>query len=310
MASRRDERLFILAFDHRGSLKEHMFGIRGREPDPAEFARLADAKLLVWEGFQAALAGGVPRGEAGVLIDEELGAAVAREASSAGVVLAMPVEKSGEGPFEFEYGENFGAHLEAFRPRFGKALVRWNPEDDPAVKRLQASRLRRLAEWLRAHGHRFLFELLVPPRPRQLAQVGGRSADYDTRLRPGLMLESVREIREAGIEPDAWKIEGIDTPEGCQLLARFIRREGRDQLGALVLGRGADRARVEHWVRTAAAVPGYAGFAIGRTIWWEGVKGWKDGILGRSEAVGAIAAAYRHFVDVYEEAARRRPPAR
>ena len=310
MASGHHHKLFILALDHRGSLKEQMFGIRGRAPDRAELARLADAKLLVWEGFRAALAGGVPPGNAGVLVDEELGAAVAREAPSAGVVLVMPVEKSGEGPFDFEYGEDFGTHLEAFHPRFAKALVRWNPDDDPAVKRLQAGRLRRLGEWLGAHGHRFLFELLVPPSPRQLARAGGRSAEYDTRLRPGLMLESVREIQDARIEPDAWKIEGIDTREGCELLARLIRREGRDPVGALVLGRGADRARVEHWVRTAAGVPGYAGFAIGRTIWWEGVEGWKDGILGRSEAVASIAAAYRHFVDVYEEAARPSPPAR
>lgn len=304
-----DERLFILAFDHRDSLREQMFGICGRPADAGERARLSDAKLLVWEGFRAAVAGGLP-GTPGILVDEELGAAAARAASSAGITLVMPVEKSGPGPFDFEYGKDFGAHIEAFRPDFVKALVRWNPDDDPAFKEGQAERLRRLGGWLRTRGHRFLFELLVPPSERQLALVAGREADYDARLRPGLMLESIYEVQEAGIDPDAWKIEGIDAPEDCRLVARLLRRDERERVGALVLGRGADRARVERWVRAAAGVPGYAGFAIGRTIWWEGVKGWKDGILGRSEAAEAIAAAYRHFVYVYEEAARPRPPAR
>lgn len=302
--------LFILALDHRGSLKEQMFGIRGREADGAELRRLAEAKFLIWEGFQAALAGGLAASTAGVLVDEELGAAVARAAAAEGVTLVMPVERSGGDVFDFEYGEDFGAHLDAFRPDFVKALVRWNPDDDPAVKQVQAGRLRRLADWLRPRGYRFLLELLVPPSARRLALVGGRAAHYDSRLRPVAMLDAIYEIREAGIEPDAWKIEGVDAVEDCELIARLIRADGRETVGALVLGRGADRERAEHWVRTAAGVPGYAGFAIGRTIWWEAVEGWRDGTLSRPAAVEAIAAAYRRFVSVYEEAARRRPPAR
>jgi myo-inositol catabolism protein IolC len=303
------DKLFILAFDHRASLREQMFGIRDRQPDAGEEARLADAKVLIWEGFLAALAEGVPP-TPGVLVDEEMGATVARAASAAGVVLAMPAEKSGRGSFDFAYGEEFETHIEAFRPDFVKALVRWNPDDDPALKRQQGERLRRLGDWLSGHGCRFLLELLVPPSEEQLARVAGESAVFDTRLRPGLMLEAIREIREAGIEPDAWKIEGIDTPGDCELVARLLRRDHRERVGALVLGRGADRRRVEHWVRTAAAVPGYTGFAIGRTIWWDGVQGWRDGTLSRPQAVEAIAAAYRHFVYVYEEAERQRPPAR
>lgn len=309
MASDHHERLFILAFDHRTSLQEQMFGIRGRAPDAEEQARLADAKLLIWEGFGAAAAPGLPEG-AGVLVDEETGAAAARAAASAGAVLAMPVERSGAGPFDFAYGDDFPAHVEAFRPDLVKALVRWNPDDEPVVKQLQGGRLRRLADWLRPRPPRFLLELLVPPTRRQLALVGGRRADYDSHLRPGLMLEAIYEIQEAGVEPDLWKIEGIDAGEDCALVARLLRREGRDGVGALVLGRGADRGRVEHWVRTAAAAPGYAGFAIGRTIWWEAVEGWRDGARSRAQAAEAIAAAYRHLVHVYQEAAGPTPPAR
>ena len=299
-----DGKLFILAFDHRGSFRKKMFGISGREATAEEQARLNDAKLLVWEGFRAALAAGVPTAAAGVLVDEEMGAEVARSATAAGVLLAMPVEKSGEDVFDFEFGDDFGAHIESFNPDFAKVLVRWNPDDDPAIKQEQGERLRRLGDWLHTRGRKYLFELLVPASQRQLALVGGNGADYDAHLRPGLMLEVIYEIQEAGIEPDVWKIEGIDTREDCELISRLVRRDGRDGVKAVVLGRGAGEAKVEHWVRTGAAVPGYVGFAIGRTIWWDGVQGWKDGTLNRPQAVEAIAAAYRHFVDVYQQAAR------
>jgi myo-inositol catabolism protein IolC len=117
------------------------------------------------------------------------------------------------------------------------------------------------------------------------------------------MLETIHEIQEAGIEPDVWKIEGIDSRPDCELISRLARSGGRDGVKAVVLGRGADDAKVEHWLRMGAGVPGYVGFAIGRTIWWDGVQGWQDGTLSRDQAVAAVAAAYRHFVDVYQSAA-------
>jgi len=299
-----DGRLFVLAADHRGSLKEKMFGITGREADAEEQARLNEAKLVVWEGFCKAVAEGIPTSEAGILLDEETAAAVARVATGAGVLLAMPVEKSGQDIFDFEFGEDFGSHVEDFDPNFTKVLVRWNPEDEPAVKREQAERLRRLGEWLHGRNRKYLFELLVLPTRRQLALVSGNAADYDAHVRPALMLEAIYEIQEAGIEPDVWKIEGVDARGDCELISRLIRREGRHGVKAVVLGRGADEAQVEHWVRAGAGVPGYVGFAIGRTIWWDPVAGWKDGTLSRRQAVEAIAATYRRFVDVYQEAAR------
>ncbi|MFH1330168.1 MAG: DUF2090 domain-containing protein [Actinomycetota bacterium] len=299
-----DGKLFILAFDHRGSFKKKMFGISGREATPTEQEQLEASKSLVWEGFQAALEAGAPAAAAGVLVDEEMGTAVARAAKEAGVLLAVPVEKSGQDIFDFEYGEDFGAHIEAFDPAFAKVLVRWNPADDPEIKQLQAGRLQRLGDWLHARERKYLFELLVPATPRQLALIGGSAADYDAHVRPYLMLETIYEIQEAGIEPDVWKIEGIDTPEDCALISALARRDGRDGVKAVVLGRGADDAKVEHWVRTGAGVPGYVGFAIGRTIWWDAVTAWKDGTLTRAQAAAAIGAAYRKFIDVYERAGR------
>jgi 5-dehydro-2-deoxygluconokinase len=297
-----DGKLFILAFDHRGSFRKKMFGIEGREPTPNEITRLADAKQLVWEGFKAALEAGLPDG-AGALVDEEMGAEVAREAAAMGVPLAMPVEKSGQAEFDFEYGDAFGDHIEAFDPVFTKVLVRWNPEDDPVTKDAQSERLKRLGDWLHERDRKYLFELLVPGTEEQLASVDDDTAAYDAQLRPSLMVETISELRDAGVEPDVWKIEGIDERTDCEQIAALIREDGRDRVKAVVLGRGADSAKVDHWLQQGAPVDGYAGFAIGRSIWWDGVAGFKDGSMSRSEAADAIAAEYRRFIDVYVAAA-------
>ena len=292
--------LFIRACDHRGSFKSKMFGIQ--HETPADTARLQAAKHLVWEGFLQAHAAGLPEG-AGILVDEEMGAAVAREARDLGVTFAMPVERSGQDVFDFEYGDAFGDHIAEFAPAFAKVLVRWNPDDDHGIKAEQGERLHRLGTWLHDTGRKYLFELLVPASRRQMELAGGDAGVYDARIRPILMLQTIAELREAGVEPDVWKIEGIDAPEDCRLIADLARSGGRDGVTAIVLGRGADDAKVEHWLRTGAPVPGYAGFAIGRSIWWDGIAGWRDGSLDETAAAAMIAAKYRHFIDVYTGAA-------
>ena len=299
-----DGTLFILAFDHRGSFRQKMFGIEGRSPSDAEWATLRDAKRLVWEGFLAAHKdGAVAAGAAGILVDEEMGADIAREATERGIPLAMPVEKSGQPMFDFEYGSKFGDHIEAFDPTFTKVLVRWNPSDDEATKATQAVRLSHLGDWLHERGRKYLFELLVPATPDQMGLVGGDAAAYDSRVRPYLMLETISELHAAGVEPDIWKIEGIDDSADCRLVAALTRSGGRDRVASVVLGRGADDAKVDHWLRTGAPIEGYTGFAIGRSIWWDSVAGHKDGSMTRDTAVSSIAANFARLVDVYRLAA-------
>jgi myo-inositol catabolism protein IolC len=300
MALGYDGTLYVLAFDHRGSFRK-MLGITG-SPTEEEAAQLRDVKSMIFEGAERAIADGAPADKVGVLVDEEMGADVARRAKAAGIKLAMPVEASGQNVFDFEYGDDFGAHIEAFDPDFSKVLVRWNPDDDPADKATQGERLARLGEWLHANDRKYLFELLVPASDRQMALVGGDAAKYDTEARPYLTLEAIDEIQAAGIEPDIWKIEGLDRAASCELLSGLARRDGRDGVIAVVLGRGADDAAVDHWLREGAGVAGYAGFAIGRSIFRAAVEGIRDGTMARDAAVADVATNYRRFVDVYEQA--------
>ena len=296
-----DGKLYILAFDHRGSFQKKMFGIAGT-PTPEETTRIADAKHLIYEGALAALDRGANPGLTGVLVDEQFGGDIPADAKQRGLQLAMPVEKSGQDEFDFEYGEAFGDHIEPFDPDFSKVLVRFNPEADAELNARQLDRLKRLSDWLHERDRKFLFELLVPGEQHQLDAVDGSTDRYDRELRPDLMVQAIREIQDAGIEVDIWKIEGVDDRADCERLAQQTRSGGRENVVCVLLGRGADDARVDHWLTQAAPVDGFVGFAIGRSIWWDPLKDYLEGGLEREKAADQIADNYLRFVSVYEAA--------
>ena len=302
MALGYDGKLYILAFDHRGSFQKKMFGIQG-DPTPEETETITDAKRLVFEGMEKAVERGLDPSTAGVLVDEQFGGDVPKLAREHGLMLAMPVEKSGQDEFDFQYGSEFGAHIEQFDPQFSKVLVRLNPDGDAEMNERQLGRLKELADWLHANDRLFLFELLVPGTDEQLASVGGDTDRYDAELRPELMRRAIEQTQDYGAEVDIWKIEGVDTQEDAQMLVDQTRKgEGRSGVVSVLLGRGASDEKVDHWLRQAAPVEGMVGFAIGRSIWWDALKGFLDGSLEREAAAEQIADNYQRFIKVYDEA--------
>jgi myo-inositol catabolism protein IolC len=298
-----DGKLYILAFDHRGSFQKKMFGIEG-DPTPEETEKISDAKRVIFEGMLEAVKRGVEADATGVLVDEQFGSDIPKRAEENGLKLAMPVEKSGQNEFDFEYGDDFAAHIEQFPTDFSKVLVRYNPDDpDTEMNQRQRERLKKLSDWLHENGRRFLFELLVPATDDQLSSVDGDTDRYDAELRPELMRRAIEDCQNAGIEVDVWKIEGVDEREDAEMLAEQTRSgEGRENVKCVLLGRGASTDKVEHWLRQAAPVEGFVGFAIGRSIWWDSLKGWLAEDLDREAAAHQIADNYLHFVQVYNGA--------
>ncbi len=300
MALGYDGSLYVLAFDHRGSFQKKMFGISG-DPTPEQIETIRDAKRLIFEGMLEAVSRGADASSTGVLVDEQFGSNVPSQAREHGLMLAMPVEKSGQNEFDFEYGDDFPEHILKFDPDFSKVLVRYNPDDEAELNERQLGRLKRLSDWLHANDRRFLFELLVPATDAQLASVGGDTDRYDAELRPNLMRGSIAAIQDAGIEVDIWKIEGVDHRSDAEMLAEQTRSgAGRENVKCVLLGRGASTEKVEHWLREASPVDGFIGFAIGRSIWWDALEGFLAGRIPREEAASAIADHYLRFVSVYE----------
>src|ERR1700722_10334430 len=260
-----DRPLYIQPFDHRGSFQTKMFGWQSPLSD-AQTAEIAGAKRVIYDGFLAALAAGVPKEKAGILVDEQFGAAILRDAASNNVVTACPAEKSGQEEFDFEYGEDFARHIEIFEPTFCKVLVRYNPQGDRALNEKQAARLKRLSDYLADKNRsRFMFELLVPPEKAQLDKLKGDKKVYD-----------------------------------CEEIVTAARAGGRDRVSCIVLGRGEDDQKVRNWLAVAASVPGFIGFAVGRTTFWDPLVAWRSKKATREQAVAEIAGRYREFVDLFE----------
>ena len=299
-----DKPLYILPFDHRGSFQSKMFGWKGALT-AEQTAQIAATKQVIYDGFKTAVSLGVPKHKAAILVDEQFGGAILRDATSNGYTTACPAEKSGQEEFDFEYGEEFAKHVEALHPTFCKVLVRYNPEGDPALNARQAARLRRLSEYLHSKSEsRFLFELLVPAEKAQLDRLRGDKKAYDLQLRPRLMVEAIQELQDAQVNPDVWKVEGLDRREDCENIVTAARRGGRDTVGCIVLGRGEDDQKVREWLSTASSVPGFIGFAVGRTSFWDPLVAWRAKEITRADAVNRIAARYREFSDIFEEKAR------
>jgi len=296
-----DHPLYLMAFDHRGSFEQGLFGASA--PVSANVhEQITAAKELIFDAHLQALTAGAPASACGVLVDEEFGASVARRARKEGVPLAMPVERSGQDEFSFEYGAEFGAHIEEFDPTFAKVLVRYNPEGDATVNRRQTGQLGTLSRWLRKHDRKFLFELLVPATTEQLDRFEGHQRDYDRQLRPALVVDVIKAMQDADVEPDVWKIEGLDDRAACEAVVAQARSDGRHGVTCIVLGRGADESQVIDWCKIGASVDGFDGFAVGRTLWQDALQAYLAGAKTREQAVDQIAQRYRDVIDAYRGA--------
>jgi myo-inositol catabolism protein IolC len=296
-----DRPLFILPFDQRSTFEKGLFGFKPPLTED-QTATIAASKQVVYDGFKLALSKGAPHETAGILVDEQFGAAILRDARAQGFTTCAPTERSGQEEFVFEYGDRWQDHIELFAPTFAKVLVRYNVENAEAMNRRQAGRLKELSDYCHQAGHRFMFELLVPMTLEQSDRLEGNQRLYDQHLRPSLMIAAIKELQQAGVEPDVWKVEGLDRRGDCEALVAAARREGRGKVGCIVLGRGADEQGVLAWLNAAAAVPGFIGFAIGRTSFWDALVGLRDRTLSREAAVVRIAARYAEWIQAFTAA--------
>jgi 5-dehydro-2-deoxygluconokinase len=290
--------LYILPFDHRSSFEKSLFGWTGAL-SKEQVEKIAQSKEVIYDGFRLAVSKGIPRESAGILVDAQFGAAILRDAHRNSYITCMPAEKSGQAEFQFEYGEQYATEIERFKPTFVKALVRYNPEDDEALNRRQATRLKELGDTAHKQGRYFMFELLVPATAEQSDRLEGDHDAYDKGLRPSLMMGAIKELQNAGVEPDVWKIEGLENREDCVKIAEVVKREGRSDVSCILLGRGSNATRVVDWLRTAASVPGFIGFAVGRTTFWDPLVAVRDGKMSRQQAVEDIAERYMNWTHVF-----------
>ncbi len=286
--------LYILAFDHRSSFISKL--LNGEDNKN----KVLELKQIIYNGFAKAVEKKtVPHQSAAILIDEEFGEAVLLQSKKNGYVNCLPVEKSGQEEFDFEFGDDFATHIKKYQPSFVKALVRYNPEGDRQLNIRQQARLKILSEWCHREGYKFILEVLIEATKEELEDDDKKK--FDEELRPQLALEMVRDLHEAGVDPDVWKVEGFESRDNYEELVSRIQSEGRTNVGLVILGRGASDTQVERWLRSGKGVKGVIGFAIGRTIFWQALKDYLSAKINAEQAADIISQRYSHFYKVFKD---------
>jgi 5-dehydro-2-deoxygluconokinase len=294
-----DRVLLILAADHRASLERELYGLTA-PATPEQAARISADKLLIYQGLLDAMGELPAQVQPGMLIDEQYGASVAELAArSAGAVnLSMPIEASGEEWFQFAYGEDWIRHAEYFGADHPKVLVRDNPGLDAALREAQAQRLAQVSAWAKATGRALILELLVPAADADKAATGGDARRYDDEQRPGYTVTVMEYLQDRGVEPAIWKVEGLDAHDAAVAVAATAARGGRTAR-CIVLGRHAPHDALDHWLQVAAPVPGWVGFAIGRSIWWDALHAHLHHFSTAGETRHRVCAAYLDYANYY-----------
>jgi 5-dehydro-2-deoxygluconokinase len=295
-----NKQLLVLPFDHRGSFQEKLFGIKGK-PTAEETKMIASFKTIIYEGFEKAVRSGLPKEIMGILVDEQFGTEVIQRAKASGFSVSVPAEKSGQDEFDFEYSD-YPAQIEKTNPDLVKVLVRYNPEGNKEMNCRQAGRLAELSKYLEKTDRKFMFELLVPATEEQLKKCNGDKKVFDREIRPTLMVQAIKDLQKSGIEPDVWKLEGLDKTEDFLKVCQAAREGGREKVGCIVLGRGESSEKVREWLQAGVNVKGVIGFAVGRTVFWEPLKAFKEGKISREEASQQIAENYSGFCRMWLEA--------
>ena len=289
--------LYILPFDHRGSFMKIVGA--SSPPTDEDVSKAREYKKIIYDAFKKSVAEGVPKEKAGILVDEWLGKDILLDSKEQGFICCTPLEKSGQKEFAFDR-DDWKQQIEEIDPTYVKVLVRYNPEGDKEGNSRQAGRLKELSEYLGNKENKFMFELLVQGTDEQLDKAGSKDV-YDQEIRPDLMVAAIKEIQDAGVNPDLWKLEGLDSAEKMQKVADQVTA-GNPDARIIILGRGESAEKAEHWLKVGAEVDAAIGFAVGRTIFKSPLEEFSAGKISKDDAINKISENYSFFVDVWKKA--------
>lgn len=292
--------LIILAFDHRSTFATKMFGFSHLEQlKTSQIEEIINYKNIIYSGFRNAISKTIPKEVGAILVDEQFGDKILRDARQRGIISLLTTEKSGQEEFDFEYGKDFPTHIEKYKPTFVKALVRYNPNDDIDLKLRQKKKLKFLSDYCHKNGFKFLLEVLVLPTKEELLSLNNNRDKYDKALRPKETCGMIEELQKARIEPDIWKLEGMEDTKDYQMLVSKAQADGRHNVGIVILGRGENEGKVEEWVLAGGKVEGVVGFAVGRTIFWKTLIALRNGEVTRYEAINKISQNYQRLYKLF-----------
>lgn len=287
-----EQLLYLLPFDHHRSFLQ-LLGL----PEPLrkkDILKIKEYKQIIYSAFRRAISQGLPKNNAGILVDEAYGKDILLDAKKRGFITAYTLEKSGRQEFMFDRAD-YKKRLNLFQPTYAKVLIRYNPEGNKEINRRQAGKLALLTAYLQTQHLGFLLEVLVPATELQLRKARSKK-NYESQYRPSLMAKAVKELQSAGVNPEIWKLEGVDKRKELEKIVRLIHPESK----VIILGRGESRKKAENWLKVGSQVNRVIGFAVGRTIFQQPLLDHQNKKINKQQAINAIMRNYLHFVKIFE----------
>ena len=282
--------LLILPFDHRSSFSKNILGLEGKL-NKTQKKEISDLKKIIFEAFLSVQKKYRRKNYFGILVDEEYGLSLLREAKKHSAIVTVPVEKSGQEVLAFEYGWRFGAHIRKANPDYVKVLIRYNPLNQEINQR-QAVKLKKLDQFCQKNNYKIILELLVPPTEADL-KIAKTEKNYNSKLRLTRTIDAIKEIKKM-IGVDVWKLEGFDK-SGWQKIIKVTGVNSK----IIFLGRGEDKKMVTTWLKSAIPFKQLIGFAIGRTIFLETLQKYHAEKITHDQAIKEIATKFDYFVKLW-----------
>jgi 5-dehydro-2-deoxygluconokinase len=266
----------MLAADHRWQWEEWC------DQQRVARSRIPDTKRVALDGLLAARRRSAEAQQsAAFLVDQQYASTEVARARRAGLPVGTPVERAGVFPLEWGADPFWNAAV----GDFAKVLVRHSPAWDAAVRSEQFSKLKTLGDWCRANNRVFLLEVLVMTSDEE------REDEL-----PGF----IRHAYAAGVIPHYWKIEGSTSTRAMQKVDAAVAERPGPKL--VILGKAAGFDVIEAWFRTAATMKTAAGFAIGRSVYWQPAADYLLDKIDETAAAEEIANNYLRVIDAWKAA--------
>lgn len=275
------DHVYMLAADHRWQWEEWC-DARG-----IARSRIADVKRLAFDAFMLAREQSPQvRTHGALLLDEQYSSATVADAVRAGIEIGTPAEKAGAVPLAW----TTDPFDRALTGAFVKVLVRYRSDDDTAIHDGQLRKLDALQTWCRGAGQPLVVEILVARRQEP-------EDDFDASGRPAMLARFIGDAYARGLVPDFWKIEGTMSASGARIVDGAIAAQ--PDARQIILGKAADLRTIDDWFATAARTTTAAGFAIGRSVFWEPSTAFLSGASTAAAAIDRIAGNYLRLVSAW-----------
>ncbi len=296
---------FMAGIDHRINFCRELVGANG-EPTAAERSEAAKLKSVVFSGLKRAIETGLAKSQAAVWSDSDLGEAVLLRARAMSLLAAVSADQRTEGgssELSPTRGWDVATRLDS---DFACLRVNYNPDSPRHIREQSQDNLFRLSRKCRGGNRGLLIELLASPTRRQIERTGG----YEE-ARTMVLLESMRQLQDAGIEPSAWVFEPPADRRAASALAAQAHLDERYGIQVLfVVGSEPDpsdegdyptRAEEDMTV-LAARTLGATGILIGPAAYFAQLARLRQGLLTEEEATERIARRIHSLQRIFLDA--------